>query len=79
VYDRRGLSTGDLLERLEREGIEVSLSPREGYIIVRPEWVLTDAVEEAIVEHKPAIIKILKENITYRITGVTSEASANFG
>jgi hypothetical protein len=64
------MMTGDLLERLHGEGIELSLSPREGYVIARPETFLTEEIEEAIVEHKPEIIEILKEDITFRTTGV---------
>jgi hypothetical protein len=48
------LTTGDLLERLHGEGIELSLSPREGYVIARPEWVLTEEIEGAIVDHNAA-------------------------
>jgi hypothetical protein len=63
------VGTGDLLERLHGEGIELSLSPREGYVIAAPEWVLTEEIERDIVEHKPEIIEILKENAAFRVTG----------
>ena len=63
------MTTGDLLERLHGEGIELSLSPREGYVIATPEWVLTEEIESAIIDHKPEIIDILKENATFRVTG----------
>jgi hypothetical protein len=63
------LTTGDLLERLHGEGIELSLSSREGYVIATPEWVLTEEIESAIIDHKPEIIDILKENATFRVTG----------
>lgn len=59
--------TGDLLERLHGEGIELSLSPREGYVIAAPEAYLTEEIEDAIVAHKGEIIKILKENVTFRV------------
>lgn len=63
------MRTGDLLERLHGEGIELSLSPREGYVFAEPSTFLTEEIEDAIVEHKPEIIKILKENATFRVTG----------
>ena len=67
--DENHVCTGDLLERLEREDIELSLSPREGYVIAYPEAYLTEEIEDAIVAHKPTIIRILKENATYRAAG----------
>jgi hypothetical protein len=70
------LTTGDLLERLHGEGIELSLSPREGYVIARPEWVLSEEIESAIIDHKPEIIEILKENATFRVTGIVRESQA---
>jgi len=56
-----------LLERLHGEGIELSLSPREGYVFAEPATYLTEEIEEAIIEHKPEIINILKENATLRV------------
>jgi len=64
------LSVGDVLYAISEAGVTLSVSKTEDTLKVYPAESITPELAAAIKEHKPEIIRILREDEEMRRTGI---------